>query len=231
MKNLVLFGTGYTAEIVFDYFMNESDFEVVAFTVDDNCIEKDNFMGLPVVPFSLVDKKFHHQNHSMFIAVGYRYMNELRAKKYREALSKGYELASFISPYSYIGRKVKIGNNCFIMEKNNIQYGCTIGNDVLVWASNHIGHGSIIEDHVYIASNVTISGFCKIESYSFLGVNSTIADKSTVSRFNLIGANTFINGRTDSFMIYASKPERNKREFDTLFGENNQMFNPRGYID
>jgi sugar O-acyltransferase (sialic acid O-acetyltransferase NeuD family) len=225
-KNLIIFGTGDTAEIAFDYFMNESDFRVVAFTVDDRYMKSYDFLGCPVVPFSLINHKFNHIDHSMFIAIGYKSMNRLRAIKYKEALWMGYNLASFISPYAYVGRNVKIGSNCFIMEKNNIQYGCTIGNDVLMWASNHIGHGSTIKDHVYISSNVTIGGFCTIGEYSFLGINSTVSDKSMIRKYNLIGANTFVSGETYAKKIYSVKSEKQYREFNTLFGENNEMFNP-----
>lgn len=225
-KNLIIFGTGDTAEIAFDYFMNESDYRVVAFTIDAYYMQSYDFLDLPVIPFHFINHKFSRIDHSMFIAVGYKSMNKLRAHKYKEALAMGYSLASFISPYAYIGRNVKIGSNCFIMEKNNIQYGCTIGDDVLIWASNHIGHGSTIEDHVYISSNVTIGGFCTIGEYSFLGINSTISDKSIIRKYNLIGANTFVSGETQARKIYAVKPEKQFREFNTLFGENNEMFNP-----
>ena len=51
MSDIVIFGLGQVAEVIYYYMTNESDFEVVAFTCDREFIDRDEILGLPVVPF------------------------------------------------------------------------------------------------------------------------------------------------------------------------------------
>ena len=57
-NRLVIFGNRVYAEIVWDYFSRDSDYEVVGFTVDADYISETTFCGLPVVPFEEVEKYF-----------------------------------------------------------------------------------------------------------------------------------------------------------------------------
>ena len=52
MKSLIIFGTAEIAELAHFYFTNDSDYEVVAFTVDDEFIDNKMLLDLPVIPFS-----------------------------------------------------------------------------------------------------------------------------------------------------------------------------------
>ena len=65
-------------------------------------------------------------------------------------------------------KKVVFGDNCFILENQNIQNGVKIGNNVTIWSGNHIGHNSLIDDHTYLSSHVVISGHCNIGKDVFL---------------------------------------------------------------
>ena len=48
MSKVVIFGTSSFAEIAHYYFANDSDHEVVAFTVNKSHVTKENLFGLPV---------------------------------------------------------------------------------------------------------------------------------------------------------------------------------------
>ncbi len=54
MKELIIFGTADIAQLAHFYFSNDSDYKVVAFTVDAEYIKVNEFCGLPVVPFEEV---------------------------------------------------------------------------------------------------------------------------------------------------------------------------------
>jgi len=185
-KNLIIFGTGEIAELAYFYFNNDSNFNVVAFTVDDKYYSSDNLAGLPVIPFSKIKDKFPPSNHDMHVAISYSRLNQLRQEKYQQAKSYGYKLASYVCSKSVIWDDFEIGDNCFILENQTIQPTVIIGNNVVLWSGNHIGHGTVIRDHVYVASHVVISGHCDIGQRSFLGVNATIKD------FTLIANDCFV---------------------------------------
>lgn len=176
MKNLVIFGTAEMADLAYFYFKNDSDFRVVAFSVDDSYVEQDRFNGLPVVAFSQVIQSFPPVENEMHVALSYRQLNQLREAKYVQAKEAGYRLASYVCSKSVTWPDLTIGNNCFILENQTIQPNVKIGNNVMIWSGNHLGHGSVIGDHTYIASHVVISGHCEIGKRCFFGVNATVKD-------------------------------------------------------
>ena len=50
-KHLVIFGTGEIAQLAHYYFIADSDYDVVAFTVDSKYLKDQVFCGLPVIAF------------------------------------------------------------------------------------------------------------------------------------------------------------------------------------
>jgi sugar O-acyltransferase (sialic acid O-acetyltransferase NeuD family) len=176
MKKLVLFGKGEIATLARYYFDQDSNYEVVAFTADDDQVDSDSFSGLPLVPFSHVTEAYPPDAFEMHIALSYRGHNQIRARKYNEAVARGYALASYVCSKSVYWEDLQIGSNCFILENQTIQPTVRIGDNVVLWSGNHIGHGCQIDDHVYVASHVVLSGHTKIGAYTFLGVNATLRD-------------------------------------------------------
>ena len=175
-KPVVIFGTSEMAKLAHFYFDNDSDYSVVAFTVDDGFAINDSFQGLPLIPFCEVIKKFPPETYSMHVALSYANLNQLRQDKYEQAKAAGYSLVSYVCSRSVTWPDLTIGDNCFILENQTIQPTVSIGNNVMIWSGNHLGHGSVIGDHTYIASHVVISGHCTIGQRNFFGVNSTLRD-------------------------------------------------------
>lgn len=202
MKPLVLFGTGELADLAFYYFGKKGGRVISAFTVDAAHLKENTLHGLPVAPFEDVTKAFPAATHDMFIAIGSNKLNAIRAQKYAEAKLRGYALATFISPDSAVHTD-KIGDNCFIMDYNNIHPYCTVGNNVIFSNDNHIGHHSVIGDHCFISSNVVMGGGAHIGEYSFLGINATIRDHVKVGKRNIIGAAALILKDTQDDEVYS----------------------------
>lgn len=190
-KKLVIFGGGDIGQLAHYYFTHDSDYEVVAFTVDRDYTKEKTFCGVPLVPFDEVARQYPPAQHSMFIALSYAQLNQLRREKYEAAKKLGYTLATYVSSHATILSDA-IGENCFILEDNTIQPFVTIGNNVTLWSGNHIGHHSTIADHVFIASHVVVSGGVSIGEASFLGVNATLRDHITVGSRCVVGAGTLL---------------------------------------
>lgn len=185
-NKLVIFGSAEIASLALFYFRQDSDWDVVAFTVDDDYVQGDSFEGLPLLAFSEARKRFPPESVSMHVALSYSRLNQLRQAKYNDAKAAGYQLASYVCSRSVFWPDLSIGDNCFILENQTIQPTVKIGNNVMIWSGNHLGHGTHIKDHVYIASHVCISGHCVIGERTFMGVNCTTAD------FVNVGADCFV---------------------------------------
>ncbi len=191
------------------YLDHDSDYEVVAFTVHEaNLPEEGSLAGLPVVAFEEVVERYPPAEHGMFVAVGYRDVNRVRAALCGEARALGYELITYVCSKATHWGDTEIGDNCFVFEDNTIQPFVTIGDGVVLWSGNHIGHHSSIGDYCFVTSHVVVSGFTKIGDYSFLGVNATFRDDITVGRSNVIGAGAIIMKSTADDEVYV--PQRTK---------------------
>lgn len=191
-KSLIIFGITEQAQLAHFFFSMDSNYKVVAFTVDAAYMTDKEFCGLPVVPFEKIVTYYSTDTFEFFVALGYSKLNQVRKEKYLAAKSMGYRIASYISSRVTMLNDGRIGENCFILEDNTIQPFVTIGNNVTLWSGNHIGHHSTIKDHCFIASHVVISGGVEIGEQCFIGVNATLRDHIKIGEKCVIGAGALI---------------------------------------
>ncbi|GAB1841097.1 acetyltransferase [Achromobacter xylosoxidans] len=210
-KPLVIFGTGDIAQLAHYYFSHDSEYEVVAFTVDAAYVKEPTFLGLPVVPFESVTQAHAPESHHMFIAVSYAKLNRVRKEKYLAARELGYALASYISSRISCLEPPAVGENCFILEDNTIQPFARVGNNVTLWSGNHIGHHSTIGDHCFIASHVVVSGGVTLGEECFVGVNATLRDHVKIGARCVIGAGALINADAEAEGVYPGPSSERSR--------------------
>lgn len=197
MKKLVIVGDSAFAEIAFEYFKHDSEYEPIAFSVEKAFLKKTDLFGLPVVPLEKLEEDYPSSEYELFVAITYASMNKLRERLFRELKLKGYTLASYVSSNAFVWQNVKVGENCFIFEDNTVQPFVKIEDNCILWSGNHIGHHSVIRENCFISSHVCISGFCDIGKNTFLGVNSTVANNVNVGDLNWIGPDVTIMKNTD----------------------------------
>jgi sugar O-acyltransferase (sialic acid O-acetyltransferase NeuD family) len=202
-RDIVIFGTGQIAEVADFYFKHDSDYNVVAFTVDSGYISEDQYLGRPIVPFEEVAQRYPPAVNGMFIAVSYSGLNALRAGKFDAAKAMGYDLVSYVSSKATTFSGLAHGANCFILEDNTIQPFARIGDDVTLWSGNHIGHHSVIGDHCFLASHIVVSGGVEIGESCFIGVNVTIRDHVKVGAKCILGAGTLLLADAEDGGVYS----------------------------
>lgn len=210
-KNLVIFGAGETAQLAYEYFKSDSEYEVVAFAVDPAFRESKTLCDLPLLTIEEATEKHPPSNYLAFAAASSTQLNRVRTNMYNMVKKLGYDCATYTSSRSFIWHNVDIGENCFILEDNTLQPFTAVGNNVVMWSGNHLGHRSKIRDHCFISSHCVISGFCEIGESSFLGVNCTLEDRVTIGEDNFIGANTIIRKSTEErslFQADATQPSK-----------------------
>ncbi len=207
MAKVVIFGLQDFAQLASFYLQQDSEHEVVAFSVHQQYLPAElEFEGLPIVTFEAVEKTFPPSDFSFFAPMSARKMNRLRASVYQQIKSKGYRLISYISSRATIYSRSQIGDNCFILEDNTVQPFTSIGNNVVLWSGNHIGHHSVIKDHVTFTSHVVLSGHCLVEPYSFFGVNATIRDGVHIAEGSFIAMSAAITKDTEPWGVYKGNP-------------------------
>jgi sugar O-acyltransferase (sialic acid O-acetyltransferase NeuD family) len=201
-KKVVVFGISDFASQASFYFKNDSYYDVAAYTVDKEFNNRKSFLGLPVVDFDVILEKYPPEQFAMFIAIGYNKLNKTRENKFNEAKAKGYKLVSYICSKNIFWPDLEIGENCFIMEGNIIQFSVRISDNVVIGIGNQIGHSAIVEENCFITSNVMIGGFSRIKKNTFIGLSSTVRDKVIIEENNILGAGSVILKNTKKNSSY-----------------------------
>jgi len=205
-RNLVIIGVGEMAEVAHYYFSSDSEYNVVGFAVEKQYLADNSFFGLPVTAFDDIELRYSPLDFDLFIAVGYRELNQQRARLYGLAREKGYRLATFISSRATFATNVSIGDNCFILEENTLQPFVTVGSNTFLWSGNHVGHHAKLGNHLFVTSHVVISGGVEIGDFCFIGVNATLRDHISIGEKSIIGAGALIMKQVGAGEVFVSQP-------------------------
>jgi UDP-3-O-[3-hydroxymyristoyl] glucosamine N-acyltransferase len=185
-KPLILVGDSVFAEIAFEFFQFDSEFEVVAFSVEREFLKREEMFGRPVVAFEELPEIYSPAHHSIFVAIVFTQFNRLRTRLYCESKTKGFAIASYLSSAAQIRPKTVIGEHCFICEDTVIQPFTRIGRNVVIWSGNQICHRCSLEDNVFVLPN------CIISDGVTIGVNSIIGANVTVGSDRIIGKDSYL---------------------------------------
>ena len=205
MKKMLIFGTGALARLAYIQFSDEEQYEVVAFTVNEEYLDGGEFFDLEIVPFEKIEQLYPPSSFAMFVAVGSKKANKARAQIYNHCKAKGYEMVSCLSAKVNRFKYVKTGDNCLIMPNVIVQPFAEIGNNVIVWSGSYIGYQSRLNDHSYVAAAAVISGNVDIGEYCFVGANATVKDGLTIAPECIIGAGAVILKDTEIGKVYAGQ--------------------------
>lgn len=205
-QKLVIVGDSDFAQIAYEYFTHDSEYEVVGFAVESAYKKQDQLFNLPVIELEKITEIFPQNEFFIFTAITYLKLNTVRERIYRNLKNKGYKFTNYISSRCFFWPNVVIGENNFIFEDNTIQPFVKIGNNNVFWSGNHIGHHSTIEDNCFISSHVTISGHCNIGSNSFIGVNVSLANNINIGKRNFISPGSIILKSSGENEIYKEEP-------------------------
>lgn len=205
-KPLVIIGNGEIAEMAFEYFTHDSDYEVAAFAIGAEYIKEPTLADRPVVPLEAMAEAYPPDRFEAFVAIGDGQLNRIRRRQVDAAKAAGYRLATYVSSRAFVWRNVTIGENCLVLEHNVLQPFTEVGDNVILWSGNHIGHRSVIEDDVFMSSHVVVSGFCRLGRSSFFGVNAALAPHVSVGADNYIGMGAVLTASTEPDGIYQGNP-------------------------
>jgi len=215
MAEIIIFGINDTAQLAHYYINNDSNNNVVAFTVDVDYIpENKQFLGLPVVDFETIEEHYSPDEYQFFAPMTAAGMNKARESIYLRAKEKAYRFISYISSKATVLTD-DIGENCFILEDNTLQPFTHIGDNVVLWSGNHLGHHSSIDSHSFVSSHVVISGHCTVGKYCYLGVNCTLRDGLTIAEGSFIAIGATVTRDTEAWGAYLGSPARSMKKKST----------------
>lgn len=201
-RKLFIIGDSAFAEVAYECFTYDSEYEVIGFAVEAAFRTKDSLFGLPVIDLEDAQEHYKPSEIEFYAALVYSNLNRLRTRLYLTTKAMGYKPASYISSAAFVWRNVQFGEHCFVFENNTLQPFVTIGDNVVLWSGNHIGHHSSIHNHCFLSSHVVVSGFCSVGEYSFMGVNSAIGNNVIIEKNNWIGPGVTLSQSSKFNEIY-----------------------------
>lgn len=204
MKEIIIFGAGKIAEVLFDYVTQDSQKRVAAFCVDAAYRKSEQFLGLPLVAFEDAPRLFPPSQFEMLLAVGYHGCNDLRKHTYAQAGSAGYSFASYISSRAWIAQSAVIGEGSVILDGVSVEPHAHIGCNTMLWSHTVIGHHARIGHHVWAAAATVIGGGASVSDGCFLGLSASVGHEVTLGERCLVGANSFVGKNADAGSVLLS---------------------------
>lgn len=209
-KKLLIVGAGEIGLLAYEFFTHDSEYEVVAFAVEERFLNAAEFQGLPLIAFETMEQYYSPEKYEAFVAVSTAHLNRERTRLYRQTKDKGYRCASYISSEASVWHNCKIGENCFVLPKTMMQPFSEIGNNVFLWYGSNVGHHSVVEDNCFLAT-AGIAGFSRVEKNSFLGGNCLVGDDVKIAEDNYLAMGSVVTKNTPPNSVYRGNPaQRNK---------------------
>src|SRR6185436_2397273 len=100
-KDLIIVGDSLFAEIAHEYFTHDSDYDVVAFSVEAAHRRRETFRGLAVIPFEQLERECDPASLADYAALVYTQVNRLRTRLAAAAKAKGFALASYVTSRAF----------------------------------------------------------------------------------------------------------------------------------
>ena len=205
MIKLVLAGNAITAEILHAYLKNDSRYEVVGATVDDEFLAQGTLTGLESVGLSRLRETFPPDSYRILMAVGYNDLNRVRESLFLRLKNMGYAIETYVHPDARVYSRHPLGEGCVVLPSAVIEPHAQVGANTMVWCNVTLAHHSQVDDNCWIAAGTVIAGQAKVLRNSFVGVNATVVNEVTVGDYNVIGAAALISKNTKSHTVHLAR--------------------------
>jgi sugar O-acyltransferase (sialic acid O-acetyltransferase NeuD family) len=206
--DVVIFGLGNFASLVWYLLGHDSPHRVVAFTADRAYCTGSRLHGLPVLPFDSLGADFPAGQVSLLLALGGQHVNRLRAARFQEAKARGYGFASYISRRALVWPDLQLGEGGLLFEGCMVHPFARIGSNCVLRSGSHVSHHAVVGDHCFLAAHSVLAGGASLGQRCFLGLNSSVRDGVKVADRCLVAAGAAVTADTTDNGVYMGVPAR-----------------------
>ncbi|MBY0413164.1 MAG: acetyltransferase [Bdellovibrionales bacterium] len=201
-SEVVIFGSGGHAKVVYDILLKEGLHTPVAFLSMDKNLK--TFLGLP---------HYHHDELSKLkydsgiIAIG---DNWTRAKLAKIILTenKNFIFVSAIHPSSQLGIGTVIGKGSVVMANVAINPYCQIGEHVIINTSSSVDHDCIVGNFSSIAPGAVLGGNVKVGEFSAISLGANVIHGKKVGNHSVVGAGSLVRNDIEDYVVAYGSPCR-----------------------
>jgi sugar O-acyltransferase (sialic acid O-acetyltransferase NeuD family) len=168
-KKLIVLGDGGHARAVVDVALSTGEFDIESVVgIDEANKALWQKMGINWVSETALEGLPHTE---LFGIVGLGQIKdpEPRAKAYSRLISLGIELATIVSPSSYVSKTAAIGKGSIVMHGAVVNAYARVGENSIINSMALIEHDSVVGDHSHISTGAIVNGQCQIGDKTFVG--------------------------------------------------------------
>ena len=213
MKNLIIYGVGTQAELAYAYFEKDSEYTVVAFTIEESYLKETQFFGLPLYPFENIENFISPNEADIYVAIGPIKLLSLMENFCEKAKAKGYVLASYCSTTVKNFFEPSYGENCFIDNASFFQPSVKMGKGVTLSGAK-VGHHAEIGNFSFLCTSI-IGGKAIIEDYVFVGIGAIIREGVRIGKGSIIGMGCVITADIAPYSVCATSGTKARKGLDS----------------
>jgi len=188
--NIVLIGGGGHCVSLIDIIENGDEFNILGI-LDPN-IKENNILGYKILGGDNLIPELVNENTYFLISVG-QIKSYFSREKIAKTLAKyNAKLATVISSLAYVSKHANIGEGTAIMNHAVVNATAKIGKNCIINTKSNIEHGVSIADFCHISTSAVVNGDSIIGKGSFVGSNATISNGVLIEERSIINAGKFI---------------------------------------
>lgn len=211
MKNIVIFGSGGHAKVIFSEILkHKNKYNFLGF-VDSSKRKGQSVIKINKKSYKVVSIKYiKTKNLYGVIGIGDNY---LRHKVYKKIIKQLANLKweTIISKDSIISPNIEIGSGSVILGNSFIGTGSRIKEHCIINSSNSIDHDNFFENFSSTGPGVITGGNVKVDNYSHLGIGCVVKNNISIKENVICGGKSYININCKKNSIYIGTPCKFKK--------------------
>ena len=220
MKEILIFGAGGHAKVIFSEIIQLKKYLVLGF-VDDFAEKNKVILVYENKKYVNIGKTEDIKNYNKIcgvIGVGENYLRKKICEEINKKFQK-FKWESIISKNSIINGNVSIGKGSVILSNSVINTGTKIENHCLINTSSSIDHDNHFKNFSSTGPGTITGGNVTIGETSHLGIGSKIKQQINIGKNTIIGGNSFVNKNCEDNSVYYGIPAKKvkDRSFDDKY--------------
>lgn len=208
MVNVIIFGTGKLGQMVYYLLRDQSEYQVVCFTADQQYCKDDTFLSLPLVPFEVIEEKYPPTNNKMLTVIGGLSDVKIREEMFHQAKEKSYQHINYVHPTVIVEGSIIMGENNIVFPYSILGFSGRMGNNNLIREKVYLGHDFHIFNHCFIGVGCEIGGESKINDLSYIAMGTTISNNIELQEGTFIGIGSLVLAGTEKNSRYYGRPAK-----------------------
>ena len=189
-KNIVLVGGGGHCISVIDIIENGNEFNILG--ILDSNVSENNILGYKVLGGDNLIPKLVNENTYFLITVGQIKSSSIRKNIAKNLTENNAKLATVISSLAYVSKHADIEEGTIIMNHAVVNPKSKIGKNCIINTKANIEHGVSIGEFCHISTCAVVNGDSVIGRGTFIGSNATISNGISIRENSIISAGKFI---------------------------------------